>query len=336
MKIFTEKEFEEQLEESRQQGEIFYNKNGFDRFGRSWNSFGEEYFWEVQLRPGLYLCFDDDYVRVPLYKEAIHDCSMTCLVSKFYLSGVERVLTPGIAGVPQEYEEKGKYNYLWFLPNLREIEISPANQRSRVLKIKLDLNLFRSFGIEINLLPSQLQLLLESNCAPRFHRTIGRITPIMQTTLQQILNCPYQGLTKRMYLEAKSLELVALQISQWQESENQTLVSGRWSSDEVERLHHARDILLQELHNPPSLLTLARQVGLNDFKLKKGFRHVFGTTVFGCLQQRRMELAKQLLEQRNLSIAAIAHQIGYASQSHFCQMFKQQFGVTPNAYRKTI
>lgn len=336
MKILTEKEFSEQLEESRRQGEVFYNQNGFDAIGRSWNCFSEEYFWEVQLRRGLYLYFDDDYFHAPLSRESIHDESMTCLVSKFYLSGNDLVLTPGIKGVLEEYEEKGKYNYLWFLPNLREIEISPTNQRSRVLKIELDLDLFRAFSTGIDLLPSELQLLLDSNTAPRFHRPVGRITPMMQIALQQILNCPYQGLTKRMYLESKSLELIVLQISQWLESENHTPASRLWSSDEVERLYQAREILLQELHNPPSLLTLARQVGLNDFKLKKGFRQVFGTTVFGCLQQRRMELAKQLLTQRDLSIAAIAHQIGYASQSHFSKMFKQQFGMTPNAYRKNL
>ena len=62
------------------------------------------------------------------------------------------------------------------------------------------------------------------------------------------------------------------------------------------RIHQAKDILIRQIDNPPSLLSLARQVGINDFKLKQGFRQVFGTTVFGYLHSHRMERAAQLLQ----------------------------------------
>jgi len=91
---------------------------------------------------------------------------------------------------------------------------------------------------------------------------------------------------------------------------------------------------MSDIQNPPSLMDLARQVGINDYKLKSGFRQIFGTTVFGYLQTCRMERAKQLLAEQQLSIAAIAHVVGYASQSRFCHAFKQRYGMTPIACRK--
>ena len=105
-------------------------------------------------------------------------------------------------------------------------------------------------------------------------------------------------------------------------------------ADEIERLHHAKAILNQTLPNPPSLLNLAKQIGLNDFKLKRGFREIFGTTVLGYVQSLRLEQAKQLLIGTNLLIAQIAYQVGYESTSHFSYLFKRQFGMTPREYRQ--
>ncbi|MBW4567884.1 MAG: AraC family transcriptional regulator [Tolypothrix carrinoi HA7290-LM1] len=95
----------------------------------------------------------------------------------------------------------------------------------------------------------------------------------------------------------------------------------------------SKDILIHNLNSPPSLLDLARQVGLNDRKLKEGFLLVFGTTVFGYLQTHRMLQGKQLLAERSLSVAGVAHAVGYTSPSRFCDAFKRQFGITPKAYQ---
>lgn len=66
----------------------------------------------------------------------------------------------------------------------------------------------------------------------------------------------------------------------------------------VERIHYTKDILIRNSNNPPSLLALARQVGLNDCTLKKGFRQVFGTSAFGYLHDYRMQQVQQLLLER--------------------------------------
>lgn len=316
-------------------GEIVYGEDGFDRVGRCQHRYSQDYFWEVQLRPGFWLEFIDDQYHQPLSKLNDHDETMP-LVSKFYLSGVHRVLTPNVSGVQREYEEKAGQSYLFFLPDIQEVEQFAAKQRLQLVRILLDLNYIRSFGAAFDPLPSQLQLLLENNLIQRFHCSTGALTVAMQTALQQILNCPYSGIIKRIYLESKALELLALQFHQWMEQDNPASGARSLPKDDVERLHHAKDILIRDLQNPPSLMDLAHKVGLNDYKLKSGFRQVFGTTVFGYLQACRMEQAKHLLVERQLSIAAIAHAVGYASQSRFCHAFKQRYGMTPIACRKAL
>jgi AraC family transcriptional regulator len=52
------------------------------------------------------------------------------------------------------------------------------------------------------------------------------------------------------------------------------------------------------------------------------------------LLQQRVERAKQLLKQRNLSIVDIAFQCGFNSQSHFTRCFRKWTGITPKAYQQ--
>lgn len=153
------------------------------------------------------------------------------------------------------------------------------------------------------------------------------------TALHQILKCPYQGVTQRLYLESKTLEVIALNLQQlkviYQSTRKQIL-----SPDEIDRIYQARDILIQQMYNPPSLLSLARQVGLNDYKLKQGFHHVFGTTAFGCLHQYRMEQARVLLETQKVQVEVAAQAAGYNSLSSFHRAYKKYFGISPGAHRK--
>ncbi|BAU12325.1 transcriptional regulator [Leptolyngbya sp. NIES-3755] len=185
---------------------------------------------------------------------------------------------------------------------------------------------------DFSTLPPELVPLVCGKAASSFYRQ-GNTTPEMQVILHQILHCPYQGAIKQMYLEGKVLELAALQFVQLLETNRSSHQESAFKADEVERLHHAKDILMQQFENPPSILALAHQVGLNDFKLKQGFRQVFGTTVFGYLREYRLEQARLLLADGQLNVQQVAQAIGYAHAGYFANAFKRKFGINPKAYR---
>ena len=100
----------------------------------------------------------------------------------------------------------------------------------------------------------------------------------------------------------------------------------------MDRIHYAKAILMDNLSDPPTLGELAHRVSLNDYKLKVGFRQVFGTTVFGYLHQHRMEVARQLLAAQRMNVKEVARTVGYASQSRFATAFRKRFGMNPKAY----
>lgn len=158
------------------------------------------------------------------------------------------------------------------------------------------------------------------------------ITPKMKTVLAEIRQCQYKGGLKKLFLQSKIMELLALQCDQV-ESDNGITVRGRKiPAREIEQLHHARQLLLDNMHNPPSLEQLSRMTGLNEFKLKSGFKAIFETTVFGYLNDHRLNLAKELILSGGKSLAIIADEAGYSSPQHFSNAFKKKFGVSPRNY----
>ena len=166
----------------------------------------------------------------------------------------------------------------------------------------------------------------------RYKRT-GKISPIVHPILQQILQCPYQGLTKRMYLEGKATELMALMLEEEAAFQQGEFKTSLLQADQLDRIHYAKEILLKNLSNPPSLMELACQIGMCDYNLKQGFKEVFGTTVFGYLRDRRLEKAQQLLLEQNMSVATVARAVGYDSRTSFTFAFKRKYGVSPKAYQ---
>ncbi len=204
----------------------------------------------------------------------------------------------------------------------------------QVLKfdIHIDAALFETLvGEQLQALPAPLQQVVQGSqpFEEQFWQ-VGATTAPMRSAIHQILHCPYQGLTRWLYWESKVIELIALRLEQV--SKPQPLWVIGLPAEDVDRIYYASDILRQCFVDPPSLLELARLIGLNDRKLKEGFRQVFGTTVFGYLNQQRMEKACQLLKQQQ-SVAAVAAAIGYASPTTFSGTFRRQFGVSPKGYQ---
>ncbi len=154
------------------------------------------------------------------------------------------------------------------------------------------------------------------------------ITAQMNLILSEIGQCQRKGVLKRLFLESKILELFMLQIEQF-ESVQATPTSEKLKKEDVEKIYHAQKLLEQNISQPYSLLELAHKVGLNDFKLKKGFKMLFGTTVFGYLHEIRMQQSKRMLLEENKPVKEVAAYCGYQYVQHFTTAFKNKFGITP-------
>jgi AraC-like DNA-binding protein len=165
-------------------------------------------------------------------------------------------------------------------------------------------------------------------------RIAGIITPSMHMALHQILSCPYHGLTRQLFLEGKAMELMAYKLAQFESDPVKTKRPPVLKSNDLERIHYARDLLIKDIESPTDLVQLARSVGLSRSKLHYNFRIVYGTTPFDYLRNRRLEKAKISLDEGNMDVTEVAYSVGYSSPSHFTKVFKQYFGMPPSNYRR--
>ncbi|MEM9806998.1 MAG: AraC family transcriptional regulator [Cyanobacteria bacterium P01_D01_bin.56] len=206
-------------------------------------------------------------------------------------------------------------------------------QKIVLVRVDIDPLLFKFLiGDRFNTLPADLRKILVSHGSGCCWKS-GPISPAANVILHQLLNCPYQDTIRQLYLEGKVLELMALQAHQFTEETKLIPMTRRLKPDDIERIHNAKQILLNNLINPPSLTDLARQASINDFKLKQGFRQVFGTTVFGYLHQHRMEQALSMLRSTEMTVTQVAQSIGYTNPSQFSAAFKKKFGVLPKTMK---
>ncbi|MEY4865071.1 MAG: hypothetical protein RLZZ114_500 [Bacteroidota bacterium] len=100
----------------------------------------------------------------------------------------------------------------------------------------------------------------------------------------------------------------------------------------VRKLKDAKEHLLRDVFNPPTLRVLSKQHGLNEYQLKVGFKEIYGTTVYGYVMDAKLQKSRLLLDSGRYSVNEVAFQVGYQNPSHYIAAFKKKFGTTPKKY----
>lgn len=151
----------------------------------------------------------------------------------------------------------------------------------------------------------------------------------MHEVLHQVFNIQYEGKTKMMFFRSQMTILLSHFFGQLSQMKEEIV-----KADEREKLYQAQEILKNNLESPPSLNELSRQIGLNDFKLKKNFKELFGVPVFKYLQNERMTKAHELLRNGDMSIQEVAWHVGYDSLSSFSNAFAKKYGFRPSEIKR--
>ncbi|PWC09770.1 AraC family transcriptional regulator [Brenneria roseae subsp. americana] len=103
-----------------------------------------------------------------------------------------------------------------------------------------------------------------------------------------------------------------------------------------QKLLRAKDLLLADLSQAPTIAMLARETGLSALKLKRGFRQLFNNSIYGLFQAERMHEARRRLFVTGTPVMVVATDLGYANASHFSAAFQKQFGVNPSEFKRLI
>ena len=148
--------------------------------------------------------------------------------------------------------------------------------------------------------------------------------------LEGLLNNTYTGNLQNIFVNAQTQMLLLYSLDCMEDKEID-VVANKFLANEADRekISRAREILLQQIGEPITIKELSRKVAINECYLKKGFKEMFGTTIFDFYQSQRMEHAKYLLYEKGLTVTEISVMLGYSSISHFSTAFKKHTGLKP-------
>ena len=107
------------------------------------------------------------------------------------------------------------------------------------------------------------------------------------------------------------------------------------SFSDIRKIRKIYDHIINNLEKPLApLIELSHTFGTNEYKLKYGFKQLYGQTVFRFLIDERLRKACVLIQHTDTSIKEVAHLTGFISAPHFSKAFKEKYGFTPRDLRK--
>jgi len=171
--------------------------------------------------------------------------------------------------------------------------------------------------------------ILNFNHTSSFSRLM-RLDGKTKMVLEALLNHSYSDSLENIYINAQTQMLLLYSMESMAGTPLDSFTSKFLANEaDREKIAKAREILLMHISEPLTIKALSRKVAINECYLKKGFKEMYGTTIFDFFQSQRMEHAKYLLYEKGLSVTDVSSLLGYSSISHFSTAFKKHTGLKP-------
>lgn len=174
-------------------------------------------------------------------------------------------------------------------------------------------------------LPSLAALLRadETGCAIQDTLFLSRPAgPALLSCAREALSCRLDGPARRLFLQAKAIEILSLMVALAEGTAPTLPLRDR------RRVERAAQLVAERFHEPWTIGSLARTVGINERKLKEGFRSVVGRTVHSHLEEIRLASAAAMID-AGAGVTEAALAVGYSSPSHFAKVFRRRHGCAP-------
>ena len=158
--------------------------------------------------------------------------------------------------------------------------------------------------------------------------------PAVKWAFASLYNNDLSPSSQKIFAKGKLLEVLALHFDQRSED----VEACPFLRDETIRtqIKSAKNILIERLTAPPSIAELALEIGISEYKLKSGFKEMYGNTVGGFVLDYKMNSAKAMLDSRKYQVSEVAYSLGYGNPSHFITAFKKKYQITPKKYLQQL
>ena len=224
-----------------------------------------------------------------------------------------------------DFVYEGSECYLQYIPKTTGKIRFNKHKRFKEIKIRISTEFIEKHGLDEDFLIAQ-RFKLPMNDA-KFAQPIDSKT---QNIVADMITDTRKGLLKRLFLESKVLELLSIQLDAKPQISNHSV---NQNDSIVKKIYQIQRMITSNLTEQFTIPQLSREVGLNDFIVKKEFKRIFGTTIFEYAHSQRIQESKKFLLHSKKPIYEISELVGYKNATHFSAAFKKSEGITPRAYR---
>lgn len=146
----------------------------------------------------------------------------------------------------------------------------------------------------------------------------------------------YQDFTiaRKLNLQSITMQLFINQLAQFDDDKLKSRNRSILRIPELKKVEEYSMYIKENITKDLSIKNLSRESGLNPNKLQSGFKYLFNTSINQFIINIRLDQAKTLLKNKELSIISIAEEVGLESTSYFSKIFKKKYGITPKKYQK--
>lgn len=234
--------------------------------------------------------------------------------------------------LPSQYTlplSEGQYYFLYNPMDPASFQIK-LNAGSKAVLMQMNSKYMHSLFLDDD---SELSFLQGENAKRKYYKMFS-IEPALFVPLNQLFSNDIAENTQHLYFKSKMLEILSICFGK-QENPNEEACPFLKDTENITKIRLAKKILLERLQNPPAFKELCKEVGLNEYTLKTGFKNVYGLPVMNWLSNYKLDIARKHLMQHTAKVNEISDELGYNSPSHFIDAFKKKFGITPKKYQQT-
>jgi AraC-like DNA-binding protein len=219
-------------------------------------------------------------------------------------------------------------------PGVELTECTEPSAREHIVAVNVrPAALLSLLGDDPSKVPDAMRPMVESRSAGDFPIVQMSMTAEVFEIASRLLENPYEGPLGLAYTEAIATELLCAALGAVAKVAGQP--SEQYTEREIRCLQAARAMLMRQLSKPPTIPQVARASGINETTLKRGFKAMFGETIFDFSVRCRMQHALALFRERGMSVAEVADAVGYRHQTSFATAFRRHFGMRPKDVRRT-
>lgn len=287
--------------------------------------------WKITKSNGYLLGFKEFHfshhiISKPALIQRKFGTSEDLILMKFCLTGCCQYLNNKAKKV---IPFAGAEHNIIYIPKNQELHFSYESVPLEIINIYLEKSFLSKYIPDNHVLSSKINA---NSCSVLSSNNLS-VSPKIQSVIHDIINCGFDGHLKKLYTQAKVIELLTLQLVQFEEDTNKSVAL---KQSDIDKMMIVKDLITNNFNESFSLSFLSRKAGTNEQYLKKNFKILFGSTVFNYILTCKMEKARELLLQGEYKIADVAELTGYKHATHFTTAFKKFFGYLPQKIKGKI